>query len=60
MGAFYIEYMSRVFVKGEAFTDLVAEFTETPFKKNLRNKTWIENQLAWSHYTGPFVQEDTY
>ena len=33
MGAFYIEYMSRVFVKGEAFTDLMAEFAKTPFFK---------------------------
>ena len=33
MGAFYIEYMSRASVKGEAFTDLVVEFAETPFKK---------------------------
>ena len=35
LGAFYIEYMSRASVKGEAFTDLVVEFAETPFKKKI-------------------------
>ena len=57
--AFYTEYIPHASVKGEAFIDLVVEFVETLFKK-LRNKTWMKSQLAWSHYTGPFVQEDTY
>ena len=43
LGAFYIEYMSRVFVKGEAFTDLMAEFAKTPFFKK-KKKIWETKQ----------------
>ena len=38
LGAFYIEYMPRASVKGEVLTDLVAEFTETPFKEKVEEQ----------------------
>ena len=33
LGAFDIKYMSCISIKGQVFTDLVAEFTETPVEE---------------------------
>ena len=48
LGAFDIKYMPHTSVKGQVLADLMVEFVEPHLKKKLRNRTWMENQLAWS------------
>ena len=35
LGAFDIKYMPRTSIKGQVFTDLVAEFAETPLEERV-------------------------
>ena len=41
-GAFDIKYMPCTSVKGQVLTDLVAEFTETPFKEKAEKQNMDE------------------
>ena len=45
LGAFDIKYMSRISVKGQILTDLVAEFAKTPFEEKVEKQN-VDGKLV--------------